>query len=224
MQQPPDSTQSEPRQLLAQQSDEQVAALARERNPEHFGDLVLRYQERLLRFVRSIVWDEESARDVTQVAFEKAFVALNAYDERRPFRAWLFGIARNEAFTHLRRARARPSVPFSAVATDRSDGDAAELDVADQRPDPSEQLAEQESASRLRAALVQLDPRYRAVLTLYYLEEMSYEEAARVLRLPLNTVRTHLRRGKRALADILEADQRNFLANRGVGSVPRTAP
>jgi len=218
MQQPPDSTQSEPRQLLAQQSDEYVAVLARERNPEHFGDLVLRHQDRLLRFVRSIVWDEESARDVTQVAFEKAFVALNAYDQRRPFRAWLFGIARNEAFTHLRRARARPSVPLTT--------DTAELDVVDQRPGPDVQLAEQESASRLRAALAQLDPRYRAVLTLYYLEEMSYEEAARVLRLPLNTVRTHLRRGKQALAKLFkgESDQRNFLARSGVGSVPRTAP
>jgi RNA polymerase sigma-70 factor (ECF subfamily) len=217
---------SSPHQLLAQQSDEQVAVLARERNPEHFGDLVLRYQDRLQRFVRSIVWDEESARDVAQVAFEKAFVALNAYDARKPFRPWLFGIARNEAFSHLRRTRARPSVPFSTLTADRQneDGDAPQLDIADQRPGPDEQLVAQDSAGRLRAALVRLDPRYRAVLTLYYLEDMPYEEAARVLRLPLNTVRTHLRRGKRALAALLESEQRNFQARSRVPSVPETAP
>ena len=182
---------------MAQQSDEQIAILARERDPEYFGHLVLRYQDSLLRFVRSIVWDEESARDVTQVTFEKAFVALHAFDAQKSFKPWLYGIARNEAFSHLRRTKHHREIPFSRLAT--SDDESAPLDVPDTNPPADLELARDETAQKLRRALAVIDARYRAVLTLFYLEDMAYEEIARVLRLPLNTVRTHLRRGKTAL-------------------------
>lgn len=205
------------------QTDQAIVALACAGNPEHFGDLVLRYQERIYRFVRSIVWDSEAARDVTQVAFEKAFVALNAYDKNRPFKPWLFGIARNEAFSQLRAQRARPSVPFAALIDHTAEGaeNQREPDVRDDAPDPAAQLAHKETTARVHAALARLDPRYRAVLTLFYLEDMPYSEIARTLSLRLNTVRTHLRRGKAALAEALAQEQRNFAARRRVAE---TAP
>lgn len=177
-------------------SDEQIVIIARERDPEAFGELVKRHQTSLFRFVRSIVWEDESARDVTQSAFERAFVALHAFDARRSFRAWLFTIAKREAFSHLRQVRRHPVAPLETTEGET-------IDVPDQHTGPDEHLLQRESRERVRTGLQRLKPAYRSVLELYYVEELSYGEIAQHLHLPLNTVRTHLRRAKQALAQAL---------------------
>lgn len=192
-------------EFLKNENDEKIVTLARTRNPEYFGDLVLRYQQRLFAFIRSIVNNQQTAEDLTQQSFEKAFVALNAFNTERSFKAWLFTIAKNEAFSYLRKQKKQRLLPLAEELTDQ-DGDTQAQVVTDPAPLADKELIRSEEGQSIRQALKLLKPNYRAVLNLYYQQDMSYQEIAETLDLRLNTVRTHLRRAKAALAKILESE------------------
>jgi RNA polymerase sigma factor (sigma-70 family) len=185
-------------QFFPDYTDEHIAELARQRNPEYFGDLVVRYQDRLFRFVRSIVSDPEAARDITQEAFERAFVALNAFDIRKSFKTWIFTIAKNQAFSYLRWHRNRKTVPLE-IETSQGES-TSEIEIPDMLPTANEQLIRRQDQEHVRMALQKIKPAYRAALTLFYLEEMSYQEISKLLGIGINTVRTNIRRAKIALA------------------------
>jgi RNA polymerase sigma-70 factor (ECF subfamily) len=184
-------------QFLENQSDEQIVALARERNPEYFGDLVLRYQERIFRFLRGIVGNEQSAEDLTQQTFEKAFAALNAFNLEKKFKTWLYTIAKNEAFSYLRSQKIRRTISLDAENLD-SETTLADT-IPDPRPGPDTEMIRAADIARVKSGVQMLKPVYRAVLLLYYVDELPYQEIAEALKIPLNTVRTHIRRAKQAL-------------------------
>ena len=186
-------------QFFPDYTDEHIAELARQRNPEYFGDLVVRYQDRLYRFVGSIVSDPETARDITQESFERAFVALNAFDTRKSFKTWIFTIAKHRAFSYLRWHRNRRTISLDTLD---AEGEPI-IDPKDNQPLASERLSRTQDRRAVRAALQKIKPAYRAALSLYYLEDMSYQEVAKTLGIRLNTVRTHLRRAKKALMQVL---------------------
>jgi RNA polymerase sigma-70 factor (ECF subfamily) len=188
-------------QFLEHQSDEQIVALARERNPEYFGDIVLRHQERIFRFVRGIVNNEQSAEDLTQQTFEKAFIALNAFDIKKKFTTWLYAIAKNEAFSYLRSQKIRRTVSLDAENPD--DQTTLADTIADPRPGAESEMVRSADISKVKLAIQALKPAYRAAVLLYYVDELSYQEIAESLRLPINTVRTHIRRAKQTLEKYL---------------------
>src|SRR5258708_2533211 len=78
---------------LVSEDDETLAARCRGGDREAFGQLVDRYQARLVRYARGMVGDEEEARDLTQEAFVRAYTDLERFDTRRRFSVWLYGIA-----------------------------------------------------------------------------------------------------------------------------------
>ncbi len=191
-------------QFLPDKSDEEIVALARTRNPEYFGDLVLRHQDKIFRFVRSLTFDPSAAEDLTQVTFERAFVALNTFNVEKKFTAWLFTIAKNQSFSYLRSQKNKRTIPLDAPLS----ADQTELTLGDTIASPGalpdETMDRDQHISQVRAALKKIKPSYRGILSLFYLEELTYEEIAQTLGLRLNTVRTNLRRAKLQLAKILK--------------------
>jgi RNA polymerase sigma-70 factor (ECF subfamily) len=132
----------------------------------------------------------EEAQDATQEAFFKAFRALHTFRPGAKFSTWIFTIAYRVCCDRLAR-RKRYS--------------AAELpDRADPAAGPQEQAESADEARRLRAAIDALPEKYRTVITLFHLQNRQYEEIARVLDLPLGTVKTHLFRAKEQLRKALE--------------------
>ena len=191
-------------QFLPDKADEEIVVLARTRNPEYFGDLVVRHQDKIFRFVRSIVFDEATAEDLAQQTFERAFVALNVFNPKKSFKTWLFTIAKNQALSHLRAQKLRRTASLDApLSTDEPDLTLGDTLVAPTQA-PSDDLDRRDQATRVRAALKKIKPAYRAILALFYVEDLSYEEIARTLNLRLNTVRTNLRRAKMQLAKVLK--------------------
>lgn len=159
------------------------------RDHQAYAGLVRRYEPRLRRYVRRLLGTlAQSTDDVLQDAFIRAYLNLNDYDPARPFSPWIYRIAHNEAITALRRQRA---------GLQMIDGEDAVLILERLAADgtPESDLLSARRAEDLHAALSRLDPRYRAVLVLRYLEEMSYDEISEVLAIPPGTVATHLRRG-----------------------------
>ncbi len=157
--------------------------------------LIKRHTSAVYRIVRRMCADRAEAEAITQEAFLRAWESLPRSEHERPFRPWVIQIAVNAARDELKGLR---SVDFA----DLPEGEVAE--IAENKLDPEEQLEQSEVLALLVSAVQELPARYRMIIALRYEAEMTYEQVARALDLPLNTVRTHLRRAKYRLRKALE--------------------
>jgi len=171
-------------------------------NEGAFERLVRRYQAPVLNLAYRIVKDWDESQDVAQEAFVKAYGALNRYDATYPFRVWLFRIATNVAIDHLRRRRGGT---ISLDAPRYPGDDDAGWEIADtDSPGPSDGIESAERREILDVALAKLPPPLRAAIVLRHVEDLSYEEIAATLGVPLGTVKIRIHRGREALARILK--------------------
>lgn len=158
---------------------------------ERFGELVTRYQN----LVASVAWrygvPRDDVEDVVSEVFVKVFRNLHQYRPDHPFPTWLYRLAVNHVLDRARRARkerGRTEMPEQVV---------------DPTPGPADGLEGDERVAVLRAALADLEPRYREVLFLVYVEGLKVDETSRILGIPDGTVKTRLMRGRRALKKLL---------------------
>ncbi|ODA42158.1 sigma-70 family RNA polymerase sigma factor [Desulfosporosinus sp. BG] len=158
---------------------------------EQYADLVRRYQEPLIHFLRRMLGSEEDVLDCAQEAFLAAYRNLYRYSEAHPFRAWLYAIARNKALDLLRKRRRE--VPLTLNEN-----------LVDHQPRPEEVWIAKEQSSMLSEVLNELPEHYAQTLYLRYKQELSYEEIAMVLQVPVSRVKTYLHRGKEKLRQHLE--------------------
>ncbi len=149
---------------------------------ESFGTLVERYDGAVFHLCLKTVRDPDEARDCTQEAFFKAFRSLHTFKPEAKFSTWIFSIAYHACCDRLKR-RKRYS-------------DAELPERADASPGPAAIAEGQDTARRLREAIDGLPDKYRTVITLYHLQGKQYEDIAKVLDLPMGTVKTHLFRAK----------------------------
>lgn len=157
---------------------------------EAFELLVDRFQNKVFRLALSLVRDETLAQDLAQEVFMKIWKALPGYQGEASLSTWIYAISRNTCLTELKRRAARRTVSLSEPAVE----DALDSISALQANDP-EAGAEMD----VQAMLEGLPEKYRRVITLFYLEQRSYEEVGALLGLPLGTVKTFLYRAKKEL-------------------------
>jgi len=141
--------------------------------------------------------DADAASDCAQETFIRAYRGLHQYDPALPFAPWLYRIATNASLNHVQRWHAHESP----------------VEELPESPGPDEEGPEQaairtEEVSEVLAAMAELPPRYRAALTLRHLQQLSYQEVADALGIPLGTVKTHLHRARGQLRARLEARAR----------------
>lgn len=169
---------------------------------EAHRQLVLRYQRPVFALIRRMLRDSATAEDLTQDVFVKAFRALASYDRRRKFSSWLFKIAHNTAIDQLRRRQ----LDTVALETPGSSGPDLVAFLPDsQAASPDERMQRRDLAGAIEGAIALLRPEYREVVVLRYQQDLSYEEIAEVMDLPLGTVKTHLHRARKAMAQHLAA-------------------
>jgi len=161
-----------------------------------FEELVLAYQNRLFAAMLAVLGNRQDAEDVTQEAFTKAFLKLDAFQAKSSFFTWLHRIAFNLAID-LRRRDAR-SRNLGKVSLETA-GDA----LRSTEPLPPVTTEQNETHQRIYAALAMIDPERRSVITLRDLQGMDYSEIAQVLEIPIGTVRSRLHRARIELKDIL---------------------
>lgn len=138
------------------------------------------------------VWKAD-VDDVVLESFQKAFAALSGFDTRREFRPWLLTIATRTALDHLN------SIRREDLKKEREEkGEAQMTDYT-----PEEEIINDEVHQRLMGFIDELPSLYKDVMIKYMIEELEYEEIARQLDLPLNTVRTRIRRGKQHLSEMM---------------------
>jgi RNA polymerase sigma-70 factor, ECF subfamily len=163
--------------------------------PEAFGQLVLKYQDRLYNTVFHVVGHAEDARDIVQEAFVQAFLKLESFQQHSAFYTWLYRIAFNTAISQRRRRRPTASLDCSK--------EACQMEPQDDADSPIEVLEQKERCLQVREAIGQLDEEYRAVLVLREIDGCCYETIAEVLDLPVGTVRSRLHRARLQLRERL---------------------
>lgn len=155
-----------------------------------YGDLMSRYEPRLLRYVVSLVHDPDSAADVVQETFIKAYQNLRGFNDAYKFSSWIYRIAHNEALNAIRRDRHI-----------NHDADASES-APSYEPTIMHSIDQTILAADVANCLEELEPKYREVLLLQFYENMKYGEIADVLHVPPSTVGVWASRAKAKLQKI----------------------
>jgi len=151
-----------------------------------FAELVRRHQGKVRALLLRLCGDRSLADDLAQEVFLRAYRGLVGFEGRSSFGTWVYRISYNVYLNHRTRTRSYAALPEDYDARAAAPDDALSAPRSDLRRD-------------LQAAIAELPERYRAVIVLYYLQEVSYPEIAEILELPLGTVKTHLHRAKRML-------------------------
>jgi RNA polymerase sigma-70 factor (ECF subfamily) len=183
------------------ESDEQLIRRYVRGDRHAFGHLLARYRQRIVTLVRyrlgsRSLWVEDVAQDVFLQVHRKA----QSFEGRSTFKTWLFGVALNVCRDHLRRERR--AIHSSTIEGD-DDGALAALPC--ESLDPLEMLERTERDALIRGAIEQLTPANRIVLQLRDWEDMSYDEIAETLAVPVGTVRSRLHNARAKLAQELAA-------------------
>ena len=170
---------------------------AQKGDQDAFAALVDEHQHYIYNLALRVLKDEAEALDLTQETFVRAWTALPNFRGQSQFRTWLYRIVTNLCYNRL------PNLRRSL--TDLGDDVIAELPETDPAFDnPARGLESRELRSHLHNAIENLDENYRLLISLRYQNELSYEEIATMLNLPLGTVKTGLFRAKEQLRHALE--------------------
>jgi len=204
-----------PRNQLPQMDEEAFVKAASNGDLDAFNQLVLEYQNLIYNFIYSLVGEPESAEDITQESFIKAYQKLHSF-RGGSFRSWLMRIATNSAYDFLRRSRRYPT---QQLFLEDENGD--EMDSAPWLADPSASVQDvfeqNELLKTVFTLLEELPNAYRIVLTLIDVHEFDYAEAAQALNVPIGTVKSRLVRArlqmKNKLSSVLPEDSQTDITN-----------
>jgi RNA polymerase sigma-70 factor (ECF subfamily) len=213
---PPDDSSTDARQEQA------LIARSQQGDRRAFNQLVEHYQATAYALALRMVGSPEVAADVTQSAFLSAYRAIGSF-HGSSFRAWLLRIVSNGCFDYFRAQKRRPSISLDALlegapegnVTSASDitgagGEALTLSLTDPTYNPEQLALRTEMIEAIQSALLRLGAEQRLAIILSDVQGMSYEEIARVMDVPLGTVKSRLARARGQLRAILLRDRELF--------------
>lgn len=180
-----------------EEDDARLVAASKGGDQDAFSLLVQRYQRRVFNLVLRMLQDYEEASETTQEAFLAAWQGLHAFRGEARFSTWLYRIAYNCALKQLEQRKRQRTLQQALQAEHMLD---------DPGDDPkSAHLDTLDNQELVQTQLSQLPAKYRIVLVLRHLQEMTYEEMAEVLTMPIGTIKTHLFRARNLLKERLQA-------------------
>ena len=156
-----------------------------------FGELVMRHQTGVFNVCYRILHERSEAEDLAQETFIRAYDRLHTFDLEREFGPWVRRVAANLCLNHLEARK-----PLAALDEERD---------ADESQKPERQVEFKERSAQVRQALAALPAHYRIVVELRHYQELSYDEIASELNIPLSDVKSHLFRARKILAEKLHA-------------------
>jgi RNA polymerase sigma-70 factor (ECF subfamily) len=168
-------------------NDEQMVERALSGDPEAFGEIVRRWERRIFALAFGMLGREEDARDATQETFLAAFRNLRGFRGDAKVSSWLHRIAVNQCITRQRRAKVRGETALEDEAEKNAAVFALPIDTS-----PARIVENIERSSAVRRAVGALPPDLRQVIVMKEFEELTFQEIADVLELPLSTVKSRL--------------------------------
>ena len=193
--------------------DPEIIQRAQNGDRQALTELVVSQQRYVYSVAMTIMRNPTDAADLTQDAFIRLMRAIATYRAETRFTTWLYRLVVNLGLDELRR-RSRRVDPITL-------DDEAAPDPPDQSigADPLFRATREEDAERVRSALQELPVSQRLALTLYYFDDLSYDEIASVMNVPLNTVKSHIHRAKSRLVTVL-GDQESGVVDSSIAFNP----
>lgn len=163
-----------------------------------FSNLVSMYEKKIYNYCLRMTNSREDAEDLTQEIFVRVYKSLKGFKGNSQFSTWVFRIAHNICIDHYRKAK------LTTVSLNRpkNEEDKREMDLPSEDPTPEEEALRKEQQEFLLKCIEELRPEYKAVIILRDVQHHSYEEIAKILNVPLGTVKSHI---SRARAELREA-------------------
>jgi len=167
-----------------------------------YTELVRRYEPRVFAVCMKMVRNPETARDLAQDTFVKAFRALDTFDRDYTFSTWLYKIARNTCIDHFRRSKLET---YSLDAPMKTREGEMEREIESPIETPERFLLMKEKGRLINEAIQSLPDKYREVINLRHAQELPYEDIAQILDVPLGTVKARLFRARELLKKRLKS-------------------
>lgn len=178
-------------------TDEQVVKLIQQGDKEKFSILIERYESKLSRYGRKFLSDKENIQDIVQDVFMNTYQNIQSFDTSLKFSSWIYRIAHNAFVNNLKKNSRNPLTLF--------DFDFDTLIGHSIHENPVLVEHEQKEIKKMvDTGLSGLSPKYKEIIILYYLEELSYKEISDILKIPTSTVGVRIKRAKESLKEVYE--------------------
>ena len=186
---------------LTNLQDTELVRLALEQNQAAYIVLYTRYNAGVRSHIARYVSQKEDVEDICLESFQKAFSQLGSYNSEYKFSTWIYRIARNTAFDHLsRHDREKNNMPTTSI-----NEDFAELkELPATMHNPEETIINQQEYDKWLNNIEKLKDDYKAVAKMNLIDNFGYKEIADALEMPINTVKTKIRRAKAQLLKMMD--------------------
>ncbi|WP_050613685.1 RNA polymerase sigma factor SigW [Bacillus testis] len=161
-----------------------------------FGEIVEIYKDKVFQLCYRMLGNRHEAEDMAQEAFVRAYVNIHSFNIKRKFSTWLYRIATNLCIDRIRKKKPDYYLDAEIAGTEG-------LDMYSQIPSstkkPEEEVESLELQDTIQKEILKLPEKYRTVIVLKYIEELSLKEISEILDLPIGTIKTRIHRGREAL-------------------------
>jgi RNA polymerase sigma factor (sigma-70 family) len=175
---------------------------AKQSDEKAFAELMQRYKKPVYHMILKMVRNVDDAEDLTIEAFAKAFRNLKKFNPDFTFSTWLFRIATNNCIDFIRKKKL-DTMSISNTYKD-DNGESVDIDIKDFNPDPQEEAIKGEKIEIIQSIVTKLPAKYQVLVRLRYFQELSYEEIAEEMKVPLGTVKAQLHRARELLYDLVK--------------------
>lgn len=183
-----------------------VRSAVDEGDQKAFAELLQRYRESVFFMMLKMCNNRDDADDLTIEAFGRAFKKLDQYSPDYAFSTWLFKIASNNAIDFLRKKKIKVQIPIDQ-RSDSSDSTESSTHIRANEPDPEESFIRKQKIEKIRTLVDNLKPKYKEMIELFYFQELSHEEIATRLNLPIGTIKAQLFRARDLLFTALKGNK-----------------
>jgi len=184
-------------------TDQEIYELSRKDKDAAFRQLYKKYANKIISFVYYIVKNMHHAEELAQEAFLKAYVALDRFKPNAKISTWLYQIAKNLAYSHIKHKNVESTVSFDKdIKTSSATTQLSE--VLSDNATPTDNLLQEETKHMVKEAIKSLPEKYREVAVLCGIQGLSYQEAAKILKCSTYLVGVRLMRAKTQLLEILK--------------------
>lgn len=180
-------------------TDEELMARFQDGNENAYLTIVERFKDRLFNFIYRFVNDADLAEDLVQDTLVKVYTHRHSYREIARFSTWIYTIAGNLARTELRKRKRRATFSLSNLGIGEK-----EYEIPSEDESPTKDMEGAQTEEQIRFALAQLPLHFKTVIILRDVQELSYDEISKIMKIPLGTVKSRVNRARLRMQELLK--------------------
>lgn len=176
--------------------EQRIIQNAKDGDHTAFAELVDLYKDRVYHISYRMLGNRQEAEDVAQETFIRVYNNLESYNPQYKFSTWIYRIATNLSIDYIRRRKQNFSLDADISGAEGLDWHDR---LADTGLGPEEEVLADEFQNEVQSAIMDLNPKYRSVMVLRYIQDLSLQEISETVQLPVSTIKTRIHRGREAL-------------------------